>query len=118
MQVQCSSDVPSMITSKTSTDDSSYTEDGEIYCPSPKRFKATSPTSHFKWDLSEDLKTYAMVQFHTYIPDADLDDGILTKSPAPRNLKAGSTLDNNLKGFLDENQNFGNSYQEISMVSW
>ena len=52
------------------------------------------------------MKTYALEQFHTHIPDAGLDDSILTKSLVPRSLPGPATLDDYLNGLREQNQKF------------
>lgn len=48
------------------------------------------------------METYTSEQFHTYNPDADLDDSILKKSPVPRKLPGSATLEDYLKGLLEK----------------
>ena len=102
VQFQTSSGVVSTSANKTSIEDSSYIEYRETYCPPRKRFKATSASSHFNSYFSNYMETYTSEQFHTYNPDADLDDSILKKSPVPRKLPGSATLEDYLKGLLEK----------------
>ena len=79
-------------------------EDGATYCPPTKRFQATSASSDFKWILSDEMKSYALKQFHTYTTDAYLNDSI--KNPVPQNFLGPAPLHNHLKNLLEGNQKF------------
>ena len=95
IEIQTSSDVASTSTNRNkrpSEEDTSKEDGEEYYPPPPKRFIASSTSSHYKWNLSDDMKKYVLEQFHTYIPDTDLEDSILTKSPVPRNFTGPAPL--------------------------
>ena len=64
------------------------------------------------------MERYTSEQFHTYNPDADLDDSILKKSPVPRKLPGSATLEDIWKVSLKKKWNFNyiqqdKSYQKI-----
>ena len=46
---------------------------GEDYSPLLKRFQTYSSQSHYEWRFSEDMLSYALKQFHNFIPDAELE---------------------------------------------
>ena len=57
---------------------------GENYFPPLKRFQTCSSQSQYEWSLSEDMLSYILKQFHSFIPPpASLDEflrGVLEKN--------------------------------------
>ena len=60
------------------------------------------PSSHFKWSFSDERKSYALEQFHTYIKDTNLDDSILTNNSVPQIFAGPDPLDDYLKSQLNK----------------
>ena len=56
---------------------------GEDYFPPLKRFQTCSSQSQYKWSLSEDILSYILKQFHSFIPDAEPENSILKYNPIP-----------------------------------
>ena len=54
---------------------------GENYFPALKRFQTCSSQSLHDWSLSEDMLSYILKQFHSFISDAELEDSILKYNP-------------------------------------
>ena len=88
--------------SMTLADDSA----GEDYFPPLKRFQTCSSQSQYKWSLSEDMLSYVLKQFHSFIPDAELEDSILKCNSIPSNVSPPAPLDNFLRGVLEENHKY------------
>ena len=59
---------------------------GEDYFPTLKRFQNCSSQSQYEWSLSEDILSYILKQFHSFIPDAELEDWILKCNSIPSNV--------------------------------
>ena len=76
------------------TEDYSAAED---YFQPLKRFQACSLQSQYQWSLSEDMLSYILKQFHSFIPDAELEDSILKYNPIPSNVPPHASLDEFLK---------------------
>ena len=76
------------------TEDNSAAED---YFQPLKRFQACSLQSQYQWSLSEDMLSYILKQFHSFIPDAELEDSILKYNPIPSNVPPHAPLDEFLK---------------------
>ena len=66
---------------------------GEDYFPPLKRFRSCSLQSQYEWSLSEDMLYYILKQFHSFIPDAELEDSILKWISIPRNVSLPAHLD-------------------------
>ena len=89
-----------------------YTKDdsaGEDYFSPLKRFQTCSSQSQYKWSLSEDMLSYFLKQFHSFIPDAQLEDSNLKQNPIPSNVPPLAPLDDFLsflRGDLEENHKY------------
>ena len=59
---------------------------GEDYFPPLKRFQTCSSQLQYEWSLSEDMLSYILKQFHSFIPDAEIEDSILTYNPITSNV--------------------------------
>ena len=79
---------------------------GEEYFPLLKRFQTCSSQSQYKWSLSEDMLSYVLKQFHSFIPDAELEDSILKYNLIPSNVQPPAPLDDFLRGVLKENHKY------------
>ena len=79
---------------------------GEDYFPPLKRFQTCSSQSQYKWSLSEDMLSYVLKQFHSFIPDAELKDSILKWNHIPSNVPPPAPLDDFLRGILEENHKY------------
>ena len=79
---------------------------GEDYFPPLKRFQTCSLLSQYEWSLSEDMLSYALKQFHCFIPDAELEDSILKSNPIPSNVPPAAPLDDFLRRVLEENHKY------------
>ena len=66
---------------------------GEDYFPPLKRFRSFSLQSQYEWSLSEDMLYYILKQFHSFIPDAELEDSTLKWISIPRNVSPPAHLD-------------------------
>ena len=76
---------------------------GEDYFPPLKRFQTCHSQSQYEWSLSEDMLLYILKHFHSFIPDDELEDSILKYNPIPSNVPPPSSLDELLRGVLEEN---------------
>ena len=72
------------------TEDNSAAED---YFQPLKRFQICSLQSQYQWSLSADMLSYILNQFHSFIPDAELEDSILKYNPIPSNVPPPTPLD-------------------------
>ena len=79
---------------------------GEDYIPPLKRFQINSLQSHYEWSLSEEMIYYILKQFHSFIPDAELDDSILKYNIVPSNVPPLAPLGEFLRGVLEERHNY------------
>ena len=79
---------------------------GEDYFPPPKRFQTCSSQSQYEWSLSEDMLSYILKQFHSFIPDTELEDSILKYNPIPSNVPPPAPFDEFLRGVLEENHKY------------
>ena len=86
VEIKISLDVPLSNNNKRPTGANLNIEDDETYFSPSKTFQAASVSPHYKWSLSDKMKYYELKQFHAYNSDHDLDDNILTRSPAPQNF--------------------------------
>ena len=79
---------------------------GEDYLPPLKRFQTCSAQSQYERSLSEDMLSYILKQFHSFIPDAEPEDSILRYNPIPSNVPPSAPLDGFLRGVLEENHKY------------
>ena len=66
---------------------------GEDYFPALKRFQTCSFQSLHEWSLSEDMLSYILKQFHSFISDAELEDSILKYNPISINVSPSFVLE-------------------------
>ena len=85
---------------------------GEDYFPLLKRFHTYSSQSHYEWSLSEDMLSYALKQFHSFIPDAELENSIVKNNPIPSNVPPSAPLDDLLRGVLEENHKYSQMQED------
>ena len=52
------------------------------------------------------MLSYILRQFHSFIPDAELEDRILKYNPIPSNVPPPASLDEFLRGILEENHKY------------
>ena len=76
---------------------------GNDYFPPLKRFQTCSSQSQYELGLSENMLSYILKQFHSFIPDADLEENIIKYNPIPSNVPPPAPLDKFLRGVLEEN---------------
>ena len=50
------------------------------------RFKIVTEDEKFKWKFPKGMASYANKYFKEFIPEGDLKEGILTRSPLPENM--------------------------------
>ena len=79
---------------------------GEDYVPSLKRFQSCSSQSQYELSLSEDMLSYVLKQFHSFIPDAELEDSILKYNLIRSNVTPPAPLHDFLRVVLEENQKY------------
>ena len=70
---------------------------GEDYFPPLKTFQTCSSQSQYELSLSEDMLSHILKQFHSGIPDAELEDSILKCNPIPSNVPPPALLDEFLR---------------------
>ena len=70
---------------------------GEDYFPPLKTFQTCSSQPQYELSLSEDMLSYFLKQFHSGIPDAELEDSILKCTPIPSNVPPPALLDEFLR---------------------
>ena len=80
---------------------------GEDYLPPLKRFAACRHNMN-----GVDMLSYILKQFHSFIPDAELEDSILKYNPIPSNVPPPVPLDEFLRGVLEENHKYSQMQQE------
>ena len=85
---------------------------GEDYFPPLKRFQACSSQSQYEWSLSEDMLSYILKQFHSFVPDAELEESILKYNPIPSNVPPPAPLDEFLRGVLEENHKYSQMQED------
>ena len=86
--------------------DTEYSSAGEDYLLPLKRFQTCSLQSQYEQSLSEDMISYILKQFHSFIPDAELEESILKYNPIPSNVPPSASLDEFLRGVLEEKNLF------------
>ena len=79
---------------------------GEDYFPPLIRFQTCSSQSQYEWNLSEDMLSYILKQFLSFITDAEPEDSILKYNPIPSNVSPSAPLDEFLRGVLEENYKY------------
>ena len=84
----------------------------EDYFPSLKGFQTCSSQSQYEWSLSEYMLSYNLKRFHSFIPDAELEDGILKCNPIPSNVLPPSPLDEILRRVLEENHKYSQTKED------
>ena len=70
------------------------------YFPPLKRFQTCSSQSQYEWSLSEDMLSYILKQFHSFIPDAELEESILKCKSIPSNAPPPAPLHEFLRGVI------------------
>ena len=56
------------------------------------RFKIVTEDEKFKWKFPKGMASYANKYFKEFIPEGDLKEGILTRSPLPEKRKLMSKI--------------------------
>ena len=74
--------------------------------PPPEKISDFLSQSQYEWSLPEDILSYILRQFHSFIPDAELEDNILKYNPIPSNVPPPAPLDDFLRGVLEENHKY------------
>ena len=62
-------------------------------CPNSKRFRIVTEEEEYKWSLPQDMASYANDNAEKYIPEKDVKEAILIKTPRPGNLDPVKKLD-------------------------
>ena len=58
------------------------------------------------------MLSYVLKKFHSFIPDAELEDSILKYNPIPSNVPAPAPLDDFLRGVLEENHKYSQMQED------
>ena len=78
----------------------------EDYFPPLKRFQTCSLQPQYGWSLSENMLLHILKQFHSFIPDPEIEESILKYNPVPSNVPPPAPLDEFLSGVLEENHKY------------
>ena len=70
---------------------------GEDYFLPLKRFQTRNSQWQYESSLLDDMLSYILKQFHSFIPDTELEDNILKYNPIPSNAPPPSPLDEFLR---------------------
>ena len=62
-----------------------------------KRFRIITKKEEYKWSLPQDMASYANDNSEKYIPEKDVKEAILIKTPRPENLDPVKKLDDYLQ---------------------
>ena len=92
------------------------TEDGsagEDYFPPLKKSQTCCSQSQYKWSLLENMLSYVLKQFHSFIPNPELENSILKYNPIPSNVPPPAPLDDFLRGILEENHKYNHKYLQM-----
>ena len=79
---------------------------GEDYFPPLKKFQTCSSQLQYQWSFSEVTFSYILKHFHSFVPDAELEDNILKHNPIPSHASPPASLDEILRGVLEENHKY------------
>ena len=70
--------------------------------PNAKRFRIITEKEEYKWSLSQDMASYANDNSEKYMPEKDVKEAILIKTPRPENLDPVKKLDDYLQELLKQ----------------
>ena len=70
--------------------------------PNAKRFRIITEEEEYKWSLPQDMASYANDNSEKYIPEKDVKEAILIKTPRPENLDPPKKLDDYLQELLKQ----------------
>ena len=68
-------------------------------------FKINIAFPKFHWNLEENMFSYFLEQFYTFIADAEVKNDILKPNPVPSSVPTPAHLDEFLRGVLEDNNN-------------
>ena len=85
---------------------------GEDYFQPLKRFQTCSSQSQYEWSLSEDILSYILKQFHSFIPDAEVEESIIKYNPIPSIAPPPAPLDEFLRRVLEENHKYSQMQED------
>ena len=77
-------------------------ENEDEYFPPMKKFAVVSEDKVNDWEIPDDMLDYIKKHFNVYIKNADIQSNILNWNPVPNNMAGPATLDNYLRGLLEE----------------
>ena len=78
----------------------------------PEKISDFISQSQYEWTLSGDILSYILRQFHSFIPDAELEDNILKYNPIPSNVSPPAPLDEFLGGVLQKNHKYSQMQED------
>ena len=78
----------------------------------PEKISDFISQSQYEWTLSGDIFSYILRQFHSFIPDAELEDNILKYNPIPSNVSPPAPLDEFLRGVLQKNHKYSQMQED------
>ena len=78
----------------------------------PEKISDFISQSQYEWTLSGDILSYILRQFHSFIPDAELEDNILKYNPIPSNVPPPAPLDEFLRGVLQKNHKYSQMQED------
>ena len=70
--------------------------------PNSKRFRNITEEEEYKWSLPQDMASYVNDNSEKYIPEKDVKETILIKTPTPENLDPVKKLDDYLQELLKQ----------------
>ena len=85
---------------------------GEDYFPPLKIFQTCSSQSQYEWSLSKNMLPHFLKQFHSFFPDAELEDSIFKYNPIPSNVLPPAPLDEFLRGVLEKNHKYSQMLED------
>ena len=85
---------------------------GEDYFLPLKRFQTCNSQWQYESSFLDDVLLYILKQFHSFIPDAELENNILKYNPISSNALPPTPLDEFLREVLEENHKYLEMQQE------
>ena len=70
--------------------------------PNSKRFRIITEEEEYKWSLPQDMASYAHDNSEKYIPEKDVKEAHMIKTPRPENLDPVKKLDDYLQELLKQ----------------
>ena len=82
------------------------------YFPPLKRFHTCSSQSQYEWSFFEVMLPCILKQFHSFFPDAELEESILKYNPILSNVPPPAPLDEFLRGPFGENHKYSQMQED------